>query len=347
MTALPYSTNSLPGTGGTLRVEPTDFAVEEMPAFTASGEGEHLLLWIEKRDTSHEFLLQHLAARLGVSRRDIGTAGIKDRRAVTRQAVSVPARANALLADVETNLIHVIEAQRHRHKLRTGHLKGNRFNVLLRGVDRNSHEAAQRIQGCVERTGVPNYFGPQRFGRAGETLQQGLGLITGQLPVERLSRKRREFQLRLCLSAVQAELFNQVLVARMCDGLGRTVMQGDVMQVVASGGPFVVEERGREQVRFDQSETVIAGPMFGPKMLATEGVPHGREQQVLAANGLTDQHFERFRRLTRGTRRANWVCPGGLQISAEPEGLRFQFSLPAGSYATVVLREFMKTEAPI
>ena len=344
MTVLPYSTKQLPGTGGTLRVELEDFVVEEMPAFAASGEGEHLLLWIEKRDTSHDWLLQHLAARLAVSRRDIGTAGIKDRRAVTRQWVSVPASAYDLLAKVETELIHVIEAQRHRHKLRTGHLKGNRFSVLLRAVCEDGCQAATRIQQSIDQTGVPNFFGPQRFGRSCETLQQGLELIMGQLPVERLARKRREFQLRLCLSAVQAELFNQVLIARMHDGLSRTVLLGDVMQVVASGGPFVVEDVCREQDRFDQTETVIAGPMFGPKMLATEGVPSQREQHVLTANGLADQHFERFRRLTRGTRRANWVYPQGLQISAEPDGLRFKFSLPAGSYATVVMREFMKTE---
>ena len=345
MSFLPYITETLPGTGGTLRVEPEDFVVEEIRAFAASGEGEHLLLWIEKRNTSHDYLMQHLAERLGVPRRAIGTAGIKDRRAVTRQAVSVPAAAQSRIADVETELIHVIEAQRHRHKLRAGHLKGNQFSVLLRGVDTEGYQAAVGIHREIAQTGIPNFFGPQRFGRGCETLQQGLQLITGQRRAEQLPRKRREFLLRLSLSAVQSELFNQVLASRIHDGLGRTVLIGDVMQVVLSGGPFYVEDACREQARFEERETVIAGPIFGPKMLASRGVPNEREQQVMAANGLDDQHFERFRRLTRGTRRANWVYPGDFQFSAEPDGLRLEFSLQAGSYATVVLREFMKTEA--
>ena len=340
---LPYST-TLPGVGGRLRVEAEDFVVEEIPAYAAAGEGQHLLLWIEKRNTSHEGLVQHLAERLGITRRQIGTAGMKDRRAITRQYVSVPAEVENCLAGVVTDSIDLLRVARHRHKLRTGHLRGNRFSVIVRGIEPEAYEAAVRIQQALRNTGVLNFFGPQRFGIAGRTLQQGLELMTGQQLVERLPRKRRDFLLRLGLSAVQSELFNQLVTLRFRRGFGRTVLGGDVMQVVASGGPFQVEDPTAEQNRFDAGETVIAGPLFGAKMLPARDLPAQLEAEILQANGLGREDFERFPKLTRGARRAIWTQPQGLEISAEPDGLRFNFSLPAGSYATVVMREYMKVD---
>ena len=116
------------------------------------------------------------------------------------------------------------------------------------------------------------------------------------------------------------------------------------MQVVASGGPFQVEDPTAEQNRFDAGETVIAGPLFGAKMLPARDLPAQLEAEILQANGLGREDFERFPKLTRGARRAIWTQPQGLEISAEPDGLRFNFSLPAGSYATVVMREYMKVD---
>ena len=138
----PYLTAELPGIGGRLKDRPEDFVVEEVPAYEPCGAGEHLYLWIEKTDVAADHLLNHVARTLGMSVRDVGMAGIKDRRAITRQYVSVPATCEPRIARLETDKIRVLRRARHRNKLRTGHLRGNRFSILVRAVDPDA--AAQR-----------------------------------------------------------------------------------------------------------------------------------------------------------------------------------------------------------
>ena len=133
------------------------------------------------------------------------------------------------------------------------------------------------------------------------------------------------------------------MVERMRDGLLHQVIAGDVMQVVASGGPFVVEDPAREQPRFDAREIVISGPIFGRKMKRPTGDVARREAALLEAAQIPLESFDRFSNLTPGTRRPYLIWPDGLAISSEPEGIRLAFTLPSGSYATVVLREFQKT----
>jgi tRNA pseudouridine13 synthase len=147
----------------------------------------------------------------------------------------------------------------------------------------------------------------------------------------------------MALSAAQSALFNAALAQRLRDGLLHAVLPGDVMQVCASGGPFVVEDVSAEQQRYDERQTVLTGPMFGPGMLAPRGDPARREASVMASFGLSPAAFERFRKLTPGTRRPLVVWPTDLEITSEPAGIRVNVSLPAGVYATVLLRELMKT----
>jgi tRNA pseudouridine13 synthase len=115
------------------------------------------------------------------------------------------------------------------------------------------------------------------------------------------------------------------------------------MQVVASGGPFVAEDVAREQARFDAREIVLSGPIFGPKMKLPAGEVAAREDRLLAHAGIPREAFERFANLTPGTRRPYLVWPDDLRISGDPDGVRLEFTLPSGCYATVVLREFQKT----
>src|SRR4051812_32451834 len=130
----PLMTANLPGIGGRIKVEPEDFLVEEIPAYEASGSGEFLYLWIEKRDLGAQFFLKELARRLDLPTGEIGTAGLKDRRAVTRQWVSVPASAEPNVARLEGDGIRVLQVGRHSNKLRAGHLRGNRFIIVIRDV---------------------------------------------------------------------------------------------------------------------------------------------------------------------------------------------------------------------
>lgn len=341
---LPYLTAELPGTGGHLKSTAEDFIVEEVPAYEPCGAGEHLFLWIEKTDTAGEDLLRHVGRALGISPREIGTAGVKDRRAVTRQFLSVPVRCEPSLERIDTDRIRVLRSVRHGNKLRTGHLRGNRFSVRVRGVSGDACSTARTIAERIGRCGFPNYYGDQRFGHEQETLSLGLELLRGTRRPASIPHSRRRFLLRLALSAVQSALFNAVLAERIRDGLLQTVLEGDVMQVAASGGKFVVVDVVAEQKRFDGRETLITGPMFGPEMIAPAEQVADREARVLDAWQLTPEVFTRFSNLTAGTRRPMLVWPDELNIEADASDLRVEFRLPGGAYATSLLREIMKTD---
>jgi tRNA pseudouridine13 synthase len=340
---LPWITANLTGTLGCSKVCAEDFVVDEISAYTPSETGEFLFLRIEKTGISAEQLVSHLARCLKIAHQDVGMAGMKDRQAVTRQMVSVPLRCLPLVESFEHEQIRILELHRHPHKLRTGHLKGNRFSILIRNVAPDALDRALAIGARLIQTGVPNFFGDQRFGRDAETLKLGLELLQGTKSPGAIPRARRKFLLRLALSAVQSALFNRALMERMEDGLIHQVLAGDVMQVVASGGPFVVDDPAREQARFDTREIVISGPLFGPKMKPPAGEVASREDRLLSGSGIPREAFDRFSNLTPGTRRPYLIWPEDLRISGEPEGIRLEFTLPSGCYATVVLREFQKT----
>lgn len=339
---LPYVSHDLPGTGGRIRETADDFIVEEIPAYLPEGNGEFLYLWIEKRGLSAEQLTSHLARLLGVAHQDIGMAGLKDRHAVTRQFVSVPARCEPDAGRIDHPQIKVLSSARHRNKLRPGHLRGNRFEVVVRDVGPDALERATAVVERIHRTGFPNYFGDQRFGHQHETLRLGLDLLRGVKEPGQIPRARRKFLLRLALSSVQSALFNRTVADRLFSGTLFQVQPGDVMQVVASGGPFVVEDVAREQPRFEARETVIAGPMFGPRMKPAAGIVAEWEDRTLAEAGLSRADFEKFPQLTSGTRRASLIWPADLVVTPVERGVKFEFTLTSGSYATVLLREVMK-----
>lgn len=339
---LPYQTHDLPGVGGTLKTHVEDFEVEEVPAYQPSGQGEHMFLWVEKRDLDARSLVRHVAATLGLQEFEVGCAGQKDKRAVTRQFVSVPAKLHDKIEALNNEQVCVVSATRHNNKLKTGHLRGNRFRVVIRGVASNALPAAQAIAAALDRQGMPNFFGAQRFGRDGDTDSAGLAFLRG----ERVRVKGR--MLRLALSAVQSGMFNTVLTGRLREGTLDQVQLGEVLQVVASGGPFVVDDVAADQPRFIAREVVPAGPMFGPKMRLAKSPYAEREAAVLAQTGLSMDQFAPHERLVRGTRRAMLVWPRELQVQAlDDDALVLTTELPRGVYATVLAREFLKTDAPV
>ena len=344
----PFLTADLPGIGGRIKHTPEDFEVEEIPAYEPSGSGEFLYLWIEKRAMGAEYFVRQVARRLDVSVGEVGTAGLKDRHAITRQMVSVPARAEEKLKDLEGDGIKVLRVSRHGNKLRPGHLRGNRFRILIHDAE----DAPERLPPLLDRLreqGLPNFYGPQRFGRGGETLKLGMTLLLHEpLPLSpsgKPTKVRSAFLRKLALSAAQAGLFNCYLAQRLHDGLLRRVIDGDVLAKRPFGGMFVAVDVAREQERFDTRETVAAGPIFGRKTFAAAGAAAAREAELLAAAGLTPAAFSGFGKLVQGTRRHNLVYVDDLKATMEPDGVRLRFTLPAGSYATVLLREVMKSAA--
>ena len=355
----PLLTADLPGIGGKIKAIPEDFEVEEIPAYEPSGTGDFLYLWIEKRDMGAEYFTRQIARRLDIPVGEVGTAGLKDRRAVTRQMVSVPADIEARLAQLDGDGIKVLRVGRHSNKLRAGHLHGNRFRILIRfspllpGEGGNAPspptplpegEGGNSVIERIREHGLPNYYGPQRFGHDGETLQMGLALLYGEKTVKPI---RSPFMKKFALSAAQSALFNHSLAQRFHDGLLRRVLPGDVMCKIPFGGMFVAEDVEAEQKRFDAREIVTAGPIFGRKTFAAAGEAAQREQAALAAFELTDSSFNGFGKLLQGTRRHNLIYLADLAADVEPDGLRVSFTLPAGSYATVLLREFLKTDVSL
>jgi tRNA pseudouridine13 synthase len=341
----PLLTSDLPGTGGHIKTAPEDFEVEEIPAYEPCGSGDFLFLWVEKRAMGAEYFLRQLAQRLGLKTGDVGSAGLKDRQAVTRQWVSVPASAEAQLAHLDGDGIRLLRTSRHGNKLRAGHLHGNRFRVVIREVGRAGGNAAA-ILARLHEQGLPNFYGSQRFGHAGETLRLGLALLHDQpAPVSADGRRpnlRNPFLRKLALSAVQSALFNQYLAQRMNDGLLRRVLPGDVMAKWPFGGMFVAEDVGVEQERCDRREIVSAGPLFGRKTYPAQHEAAARESAILSAAGLSPASFARHGKLLLGTRRHNVVYVDDLICTLQLESLQLTFTLPAGSYATVLLGEVMK-----
>ncbi|MCI0638917.1 MAG: tRNA pseudouridine(13) synthase TruD [Gemmataceae bacterium] len=335
----PLLTADLPGIGGRIKSVPEDFEVEEIPAYEPSGNGDFLYLWLEKRDLGAEYFTRQIARRLNLPNGEVGTAGLKDRRAVTRQWVSVPAGAEAQLGQLEGDGIRVLKTSRHSNKLRPGHLHGNRFRILVRDIDPAADATLAAYLERLRAQGFPNYYGPQRFGKNQETLQLGMSLL-GAAPMKRVS----PFLKKLALSAVQSALFNQYLGERLRDGLLFTVLHGDVMAKIPFGGMFVAEDVAAEQRRFDAKEIVHAGPIFGRKTFPARHDAAEREQATLARFGLSSQSFSGFGKLLQGTRRHNLVYVPDLEAEKTSEGVRLSFTLPAGSYATVLLREIMKVD---
>jgi tRNA pseudouridine13 synthase len=339
----PLLTADLPGIGGRIKQHPEDFDVEEIPAYEPSGQGDHLYLWVEKRGMGAEYFVRQIARRLGIKISDVGTAGLKDRHAVTRQMVSVPdLGADDRLAQLEGEGIRLLRVSRHTNKLRAGHLRGNRFRILIRDVLPEQSTHLDALVARLQQQGLPNYYGEQRFGREGETLRLGLALLRGEKPPGPIGGN--PFLRKLALSAAQSALFNAYLGQRLSDGLSHQVLEGDVMAKRPFGGLFVATEVGREQLRFDSRETVHTGPIFGRKMFAPGANAAARETAVLEAADLSVSAFTHFGKLLQGTRRPNLVYVDDLLAKHEPEGIWLNFTLPAGSYATVLLREIMKNE---
>jgi tRNA pseudouridine13 synthase len=343
----PLLTADLPGLGGRIKVYPEDFEVEEIPAYQPSGSGDFLYLWLEKHDMGAEYFVRQIAKRLDIPTGEVGTAGLKDRHAVCRQMVSIPGYLEDRLPQLEGDGIRVLNVGRHGNKLRAGHLHGNRFRILVRDLEQAGLEHLDKLLQRLREHGLPNYYGSQRFGRDGETLAIGMAMLKKEHPILINGNRvnvRNPFLKKLALSAAQSGLFNYYLGRRLLDGLLRNVLPGDVMAKIPFGGMFVAEDVGTEQKRFDVRETVTAGPIFGRKTFPASLEAAQREGATLEVFGIRKEDFGGFGKLVQGTRRHNLVYLDDLATEREENGLRLTFTLPAGSYATVLLREIMKND---
>jgi tRNA pseudouridine13 synthase len=341
------SRDSIKRLSARLKDQPQDFVVEEVPLYEPSGEGEHLYLWIEKTDFTASQLAGHIGNSIGIRPREIGIAGRKDRRAVTRQYVSIPAAYENQVPAIDNDQVRVLRQKRHSNKLRTGHLQGNRFVIRIRNIQSAEQPATEDLETnwraaaeALQKTGIPNYFGQQRFGNFGDTAIPGMAMIRPD-EYSGTQQPRSHHSKRLFLSAVQSAVFNHLLSLRINAGCFARVLDGDVVQFDKSKSIFTVEDHAAEEPRFQAQDLVTTGPMWGAKMPRPKGRPGQMESQALADCGLNEDDFTRYRKMLPGTRRPLRVIPKDFTIDFEGDCAVFSFYLPSGSYATVLLREFL------
>src|SRR4051795_6213254 len=176
---LPYLTHDFPGIGGVIKERAEDFFVQEVPLYEPSGEGEHVYAEIQKVGLTTFEVISRVARALGVPSREIGYAGMKDARAVTRQVLSVAGTTPEAVMSLRVPDVAVQWARRHVNKLRLGHLAGNRFAIKIRDVEPTDVVKLQAPLRELQSRGVPNYFGEQRFGRRGDNDKLGAALVRG------------------------------------------------------------------------------------------------------------------------------------------------------------------------
>jgi tRNA pseudouridine13 synthase len=279
-----------------------------------------------------------------VTERDVGYAGQKDRRAITRQWLSVHTKGPAPV--LEDEKLRVVESSRHGNKLRLGHTKGNRFTLTVRGTAPDAAARAEAAFQHLARHGLANFYGAQRFGRHGDNATLGAALLgLGDHP--ELPRARRDrFLKRLALSSLQSELFNRVLTERLADGLFDEVLVGDILRKRESGGVFLCTDAATDLERLRRCEVDVTGPMPGNRERpAAQGVPREREDRVIAAAGLTREAFDKGGDELEGARRPFRVPLNGATVRpVGDDAIVLSFELPSGSYATRVLAEVMKTD---
>ncbi len=327
--------HGVPQIRGRLRVAPEDFVVREWLGFAADGAGDHWLLTVRKRGANTHWVAKQLGRLAQIHPRDVGFAGLKDRHAVTEQAFTLPVRsAMQDWSGVSGEGFEVIRAERHRRKLKRGALRGNDFEILVRDPAGDRTGLGDLLARIGEQ-GVPNYFGPQRFGIDGANLTRARRWLGGELELN--DRLERSF----ALSAARAAIFNGVLAARVAAGTWNRLQSGDVANLDGTNSVFKVEtldDTLTERCRIQDIHPT--GPLWGRGELTTQVNTAALEREIaqrdpVLSNGLAAIDMDQERRSLR-------LRVSELSWALEPEGLRLRFRLPRGAFATAVLHELLQ-----
>ncbi|WGO83080.1 tRNA pseudouridine(13) synthase TruD [Arsenophonus apicola] len=325
-----------PVASGAIKLTAEDFIVRENLGFLPEGEGEHLMVYVRKKGCNTQFVAEQLARFVGISPRSVSYAGLKDRQAVTEQwfCLHLPGKEDPDFSQFLLAGCEILLAKRQKRKLRIGSLKGNDFELTVRQI--SDQQAVETRLQQIRTLGVANYFGEQRFGRAGNNLVQAERWAKGEIVVKQ--RNKRSFY----LSAARSVIFNFIVSERLLNNKIGQIMDGDVMQLTGSGSWFVAnsEELPQLQARLLAGEIQITAPLYGEKELGTQSAAKLFEQQCLTHFSVLLPLLQTER--TNLVRRAIIVVPQNMQWKwLEKQTLKLSFSLPKGSFATNVIRELI------
>lgn len=325
-----------PDATGVIKANPEDFVVVEDLGFQPDGEGEHLLVRVRKNGCNTQFVADNLARFARIHARSVSYAGLKDRHAVTEQwfCLHLPGKETPDLAAFRLEGCEILESARQIRKLRIGSLKGNAFTLVLRQIS-DRQQVEHRLQQIAAR-GVPNYFGTQRFGRGGNNLVQARRWARDEIQVK--ERSKRSFY----LSAARSALFNWVASERLAQHLEHQVLAGDALQLSGRGSWFVAQAEELEllQQRLDSDELLVTAPLPGDGEPGTQGEALVFEQSCLVQHPDLSSLLRRER--LEPARRAVLLKPRQMSWSWwDDVTLELSFWLPAGSFATSVVRELV------
>lgn len=321
-----------PSGQGKIRSVPEDFIVKENLSFEPSGTGEHAFLQIEKTGENTEYVARQLARFAGVRQRDVSYAGLKDRHAVTTQWFSVwlPGKADPDWSLFESDSIKVMHAVRHARKLKRGVLSGNSFELNIRDWHGDKDKTNAQLQ-LIKVNGIANYFGTQRFGHEGQNVTKALSVFKGM----KAGREQRS----IYLSATRSYLFNQVLANRVEQQNWNQPVAGDTFVFDQSHSCFKSEQPDQDIINRVAAKVIHpTGPLWGRGEMGVSAEALAIEQAVIGrypdlVQGLLESEVDMDRRALR-------VCVQDLQWQFINNAiLKLRFTLPAGSYATSVLRE--------
>lgn len=322
-----------PQQAGRLKAEFADFIVKEELGYSLAGEGEFVAVKVRKTNANTVFVGEKLAEFAGISAKNMSYAGLKDRHAITEQwfCLHLAGKATPDFSQFQLDDVEILEITRHNRKIRVGSLDGNHFELLLRDVV-ESDELTLRLD-RLQAVGFPNYFTEQRFGRDGYNLTQAQRWAAGEIQVN--DRKKRSFY----LSAARSEIFNLIVSDRIAAGLVGQVLEHDIVQLAGSNSWFVAQANELEELnkRLDSGDILLTAALIGENSL--EQTASERERAIVAEQTLLLNLMKKAR--MNAARRAMLCKPENLRWQFEPEGLRLQFFLPAGSYATGLVRELM------
>jgi tRNA pseudouridine13 synthase len=318
-----------------LKADAEDFQVDEVLDIPLSGAGEHLWLWVEKRNLNTEEAARRIARAAGVPARNISYAGLKDRQALTRQwfSLHLPGKADPQLGKAEDETLKILSAGRHQRKLQRGAHSANGFTLRLTQLQADHAELDARLE-RIKTHGVPNYFGLQRFGFEGSNVYGAREYAERhELPVQRNLRSR-------LLSAGRSYLFNRVLAERVAAGTWSQAQVGDLLAFTDSRSFFQAAEVECSDPRLALLDLHPTGPLWGTGESPVAGEVQALEAGVAAAEPSIAKwlaeagmkHERRILRLPIGS--LSWHYP-------EPDILQLEFVLPTGCFATTVVRELV------